>query len=101
MSELSDPQAQLFPPGALPLRKPAHEIYARERALMLTPLQAARKAGFAGMTAGNAAKLDRKGKIRDRVAFLTRQEEDVLKDKRARLESCFWGARESGPGDFL
>jgi hypothetical protein len=101
MSDLSNPDTPLFPPGTFPLRKPAHEIYARERALMLTPLQAARKAGFANMTAGNATKLDRKRKIRDRIAFLTRQDEEILKDKRARLEAFLWVALEADPCDFF
>jgi hypothetical protein len=101
MSDLSNPETPLFPPGALPLRKPAHEIFARERALMLSPLQAARKAGFTTMSPGNAAKLDRKRKIRDRVAYLSHQEEDVLRDKRARLESFLWVALEADPCDFF
>ena len=54
-------------PGSQPLRNPKHERYARRRSLLMPRLEAARAAGYEDMTAGNAAKLDRKPSIAARI----------------------------------
>lgn len=106
---LAEPQANaLIPhdsvidriPGSLPLRNPRHERYARHRSLLMPRLEAARMAGYEDMTAGNAAKLDRKAAISERIAFLCRQDEDILKAKRLKLEEFLWNIHEVNYADF-
>lgn len=101
-------------PGSFPLRNPAYEWYCREIALMATPIQAVRKvaqdhpehaavvkAGFATMTQANAAKLDRKPKVRDRVAWFAREAEETLRMKRRELEGYLWGALRNDPAKYF
>lgn len=91
-------------PGARPLRKVAHERFARARSMLLPLVEAYRLAGLGGtdyaVDRGNGAKLDRRSDIRDRVAYLTRQPEEQLKAKRARLEEFLWAAHETNYADF-
>jgi hypothetical protein len=91
--------------GARPLRKPAHERYARARSLLLPKVEAYRQAGL-GCTdyaadRGNAAKLERKRAVLDRITFLTRQPEEVLKQKRERIEAFLWAAHETNYAEFF
>ncbi len=90
--------------GNRPLRNPAHERYARARSLLVPRVEAYRDAGLGGedyhADRGNAAKLERKQVVLDRVAFLTRQPEEVLAAKRARIESFLWAAHETNYADF-
>lgn len=87
--------AAVSAPGSRPLAKPQHERYARARSMLMPRLEAARRAGYETMTAGNAAKLDRNRKIADRIAFLTRQDEEILTAKRQRLEEFLWNIHET------
>lgn len=87
-------------PGSAPLRNHRHEHYARKRSLLMPRLEAARAAGYENMTAGNAAKLDRNRKIATRIAYLCRQEEDILKAKRQRIEEFLWNIHEVNYADF-
>ena len=100
-------------PGEFALRNPAYELYARERARMAEPLHAMRrvaaewpdhlaviKAGFATATRANAAKFDRKPKIQERIAWLGRQDEDRIREKRQEIESYYWAALRTDPGVF-
>lgn len=91
-------------PGARPLRNPAHERYARARSLLLPRVEAYRQAGLGGtdyaVDRGNAAKLERKHAVLDRITFLTRQPEEQLKAKRERLEAFLWSAHETNYADF-
>jgi hypothetical protein len=86
--------------GSRPLRNPKHEIYARERALMLTPRLAAAKAGLAPAS-GVVTRLERDQRVLDRIAFFTAQQEDLLRTKRARLEQFWWTALEADRGEFF
>lgn len=99
---MSDPQPNLpaTVPGSLPLRKPAHEHYAHERALNVAPLEAARRAGYAIMTAGNAAKLDRNPKIRDRIGWLRGQDVEITREKVRRIEASLWAQHDALMEDY-
>lgn len=78
-------------PGSRPLTNPKHEAFARARSLGATKLEAARAAGYATMTPGNAAKLERLGKgVLDRIAYFCRQEEEIIALKRRKLEERLW-----------
>ncbi len=91
-------------PGARPLRRPAHERFARARSLLAPLVEAYREAGLGGdnyvTDRGNAAKLDRRQDIRNRVAYLTRQPEEQLKAKREKLEAFLWAAHETNYAEF-
>ena len=92
-------------PGARPLRNPAHERYARERSLLLPRVEAYRLAGLGGTDhhadRGNAAKLERKRAVLDRIAYLSRQPEEVLAANRARLEAFLWAAHETNYAEYF
>jgi hypothetical protein len=78
-----------------PLQNEKHEQFARLRALLVPRLIAAREAGYDEMTAGNAAKLDRRKDIRARVAILAGMDEQMIRDKRARIEARLMAVMES------
>lgn len=97
-------------PGANPLRNPAHEGYARARALLVPRVEAYRRpppdgAGLGGedyhADRGNAAKLERKRAVADRIAYFSRQDEEILKAKRAELESFWWGVKRADYADYF
>lgn len=92
------------PAGSMPLRNPRHERYARSRSLLVPKIEAYRGAGFESESdhaaTGNAAKLDRKPKIAARVAWLCRQDEEVLRAKRQKLEEFLWSIHEVNYADF-
>lgn len=83
------------------LANPKHERYAFERALLVPRLQAARAAGYEGMTAGNAAKLDRNAKIKARIDELRAIDVDLLHAKRERLERTLNAIAYSNIFDFV
>jgi len=49
----------------------------------------------------NATRLERRQDVRDRIAFLVRQEEEVLAEKRKRIEERLWAIHETNIGDFF
>jgi hypothetical protein len=78
-----------------PLRNEKHEHFARLRALLVPRLVAAREAGYNEMTVGNAAKLDRRRDVRARIAALSGMDEQMIRDKRARIEARLTAVMES------
>jgi hypothetical protein len=48
----------------------------------------------------NATRLERRQDVRDRIAFLVRQEEEVLAEKRKRIEEMLWAIHEADIGDL-
>lgn len=99
------PPAVVELPGSRPLRRPAHERFARARSMLLPLVEAYRQAGLGGENyvtdRGNGAKLDRRKDVRERVAYLTAQPEEVLKRKRERLEAFLWSAHETNYAEFF
>jgi hypothetical protein len=67
--------------------------------------QALREAGMRTVknhdAVSNATRLERRQDVRDRIAFLVRQEEEVLAEKRKRIEETLWAIHEANIGDFL
>jgi Terminase small subunit len=49
----------------------------------------------------NACRLERRPEIQDRIAWLTRQEEDLVVEKRRRIEETLWSIHEAAIGDYL
>ncbi len=98
-------------PGSAPLRRPSHERYARARSMLRPKIEAYRYAfehperdDEAPMTVhalrGNASKVERRKDVQARIAWLTRQDEDVLAAKRRRLEEFLWEIHEANYADF-
>ena len=88
-----DPKLQLpvlSLPGSQPLSNARHEHYCRLRSLLCPKGQALREAGMRAVknhdAVSNATRLERRHDVRDRIAFLVRQEEEVLAEKRKRIE---------------
>jgi hypothetical protein len=49
----------------------------------------------------NACRLERRREIKDRIAYLSRQEEDLIALKRRRLEEALWSVHEADIGDLF
>jgi hypothetical protein len=87
--------------GSRPLRNYRHERFAQARAILTPLLEAARESGYEQMTPGNAAKIDRNPKVRDRIKFLAGNTEEVIRRKRERLERELETVALSNMDDFL
>jgi hypothetical protein len=92
-------------PGSQPLSNARHEHYCRLRSLLWPKAQALREAGMRAVknhdAVSNATRLERRQDVRDRIAFLVRQEEEVLAEKRKRIEERLWAIHEANIGDFF
>jgi hypothetical protein len=102
---LPKPQLPVVPlPGSRPLSNARHEHYCRLRSLLCPKGQALREAGMRAVknhdAVSNATRLERRQNVRDRIAFLVRQEEEVLAEKRKRIEETLWAIHEANIGDL-
>lgn len=90
--------------GSNPLRKRQHERFCWLLAQMRPKADAYRQAGFRSVSHhsanANAARLLARRDIADRISYLTRQEEEVLQLKRARIEELLWMIHESNVADL-
>ncbi len=86
-------------PGCRPLRKPSYERYARARAMLHKQAEAGRIAGFADRS-GASSKCEKNRKVQDRIAWLTRQSEEMIAVKRAEIEEFYWFAFRSDRSTF-
>ena len=103
---LTKPQLPIVPPpGSRPLANARHEHYCRLRSLLCPKGQALREAGMRAVknhdAVSNATRLERRQDVRDRIAYLVRQEEEVLAEKRRRIEETLWAIHEADIGDFF
>jgi hypothetical protein len=103
---LPKPQLPIVPlPGSRPLSNVRHEHYCRLRSLLCPKGQALREAGMRAVknhdAVSNATRLERRQDVRDRIAYLVRQEEEVLAEKRKRIEEMLWAIHEADIGDFF
>ena len=53
------------------------------------------------MLTSNACRLERRSEIRDRIAYLTRQAEELIAEKRQRIEERLWAIHEANIQDFF
>ena len=92
-------------PGSKPLKVAKYERYARYRAQALPRIEAFRKIGNQATldkTAhNNATRLEKRPGIRDRINYLTRQAEELIAEKRARIEERLWSIHEANIQDFF
>ena len=102
-----DPKPQLpavSPPGSRPLSNARHEHFCHLRSLLCPKGQALREAGMRAVknhdAVSNATRLERRRDVRDRIAFLVRQEEEVLAEKRRRIEETLWAIHEADIGNL-
>lgn len=97
-------------PGAMGLRKTQHESFARSRSLLVPKLDAycrAFRLDRSVMTVaqihcarGNASRLEHRLDVAERIAFLMRQDEETLAEKRKRIEEFLWLVHEANPADL-
>jgi hypothetical protein len=90
-------------PGSRALKNAKYESYCRLRASAQPRIRAYREVGWGSREDDvayiNACRLERRSEIRDRIAYLTRQEEDLVVEKRRRIEEQLWAIHEADIGD--
>lgn len=86
--------------GSVPLPRKKHEIYARERALFKSPADAALVAGYE-RGSGAHSKLERNASVQQRIAYLSRQEAEVIAEIRKRLLEHGTRVLNADHGDFF
>lgn len=91
-------------PGCKPLRDNKKERFCRLRSVLRPKGDAYRQAGYSSESdhaaAGNASRLERRHDVSERIAFLSRQEDEILQIKRQRLEELLWTIHESNVADM-
>ena len=92
-------------PGSRPLKNTRQERYCRSRASAQPRIHAYREAGWEttddAAAYSNSCRLERCPEIRDRIAYLTRQEEDLIAEKRRRIEEQLWAFAGANIQDFF
>ena len=92
-------------PGSRPLKNTRQERYCRLRASAQPRIPAYREAGWEtsddAAAYSNGCRLERRPEIKDRIAYLTRQEEDLIVEKRRRIEEALWSVHEADIGDLF
>jgi terminase small subunit-like protein len=92
-------------PGSRALKNAKYERYCRLRASAQPRIPAYREVGWGSREDDvayiNACRLERRPEIQDRIAFLTRQEEELVVEKRRRIEEQLWAIHEADIGDFF
>ena len=92
-------------PGSRALKNANYEKYCRLRASALPRIQAYREVGWQSkrdeVAYINACRLERRPEIQDRIAWLARQEEDLIAEKRRRIEEQLWAIHEADIGDYF
>ena len=92
-------------PGARPLRNPKHEQFARLRAMLRPKVEAFRQCGLRAATdkiaVDSAWRLEHRKDVADRIAYLSRQDEELIKAKRLRLEESLWHQIEADIGHLF
>ncbi len=85
--------------AAKPLKHPKYEIFARQRALNQSPLVAGQIAGL-NYDRRNLFRIENKPVVAARIAWLSRQDEEALREKRNRLEELLWVGLYVDRADF-
>ena len=89
MANRRRPDGKSAAAGSVPLIKFSHELYARERALGQPIAHAAERAGFS-KTSGAGSKCEALSKVQSRIAWLAREDDEIVREKRRRLEERQW-----------
>ncbi len=87
------------PPGARPLKLASRERYARARARMFKPREAAELAGLSP-TSGACTKAEKSRQVQDRIAWLTRADDEIQAEARREIEAFYWFGLRADPAMF-
>jgi len=92
-------------PGSRALKNAKYERYCRLRASAQPRIPAYREAGW-GTSDGenaysNACRLERRPGVRQRIEYLSHQAEELIAEKRRRIEEQLWAIHEADIGDFF
>ena len=92
-------------PGSRPINNAKRERYARYRAQALPRIEAYRKAG-GGAIKDNVAYIaamqwEKSQLVRERIEYLTKQAEERIAEKRARIEERVWAIHQANIKDFF
>jgi hypothetical protein len=102
-SQLPPPRAAS--PGSRALKSAKYEKYCRLRASAQPRTPAYREAGWETSddddAYSNACRLERRPGIKDRIEYLSKQQEELIAEKRQRIEERLWAIHEADIGDFF
>jgi Terminase small subunit len=92
-------------PGSRALKNAKYERYCRLRASAQPRVRAYREVGWRSnrddVAYINACRLERRPEIQDRIDYLTRQEEELVVEKRRRIEEQLWAVLEANIKDYF
>jgi len=92
-------------PGSRPLKWAKHEKYCRLRASLVPRAQAYKEAGWEGGTDisayNHACRFERRPGVKARIEFLSHQAEELIAEKRQRIEQWLWNVHEADPGIYF
>ena len=92
-------------PGSRALKNAKYERYCRLRASAQPRTAAYREVGWHSKrdndAYANACRLERRSEIRDRITYLTRQAEELIAEKRQRIEEQLWAICGGNIADFF
>jgi hypothetical protein len=92
-------------PASRALKNAKHEKYCRLRASLQPRIAAYREAGWE--TSGdddaysNACRLERRPGVRERIEYLSHQDEELIAEKRRRIEGQLWAIHEADIGEYF
>jgi hypothetical protein len=91
--------------GSRALKNAKYEKYCRLRASAQPRVQAYRGAGWETSddddAYSNACRLERRPAVRERIEYLSRLDEELIAEKRQRIEGQLWAIHEADIGDFF
>ena len=92
-------------PGSRALKNTKYEKYCRLRALAQPRIPAYREAGWETSddddAYSNACRLERRPGVRERIEYLSHQEEELIAEKRRRIEERLWAIHEANIQDLF
>jgi len=92
-------------PGSRALKNAKYESYCRLRASAQPRIPAYREAGWETShdddAYSNACRLERRPGVRERIEYLSHQAEELIAEKRQRIERQLWAIHEADIGDFF
>ena len=85
--------------GSKPLKSIKYEIYAQQRVLNCPPEQAAQRAGYPPRC-GRHSKIERRPDVQARMAWLRREDDDLIRRKRENIEASLLAVVNADVTDF-
>jgi hypothetical protein len=92
-------------PGSRALKNTKYEKYCRLRASAQPRTAAYREAGWETSddddAYSNACRVERRPGVKDRIEYLSHQAEELIAEKRRRIEEMLWSMHEANIGDYF